>query len=208
MHEEALLNEPPLPGDCQICMLPMPLTEGEVQFQSCCGKMICRGCIYAMVEREGVNTLCAFCRTPDPNSAKECIKRFKKLMGKGNGHAFYTFAGCYAQGGLGMPQDWPKSNELLLKAGGLGCTEAYNKLGSSYHYGDGVESDKKKAMHYYKLAAMNGNVKARYNLGALEVQAGNIKRAMKHFLISARAGEKDSLDAIKSGFRSGSCHKR
>ena len=57
-----------------------------------------------------------------------------------------AFAGCYAQGGLGMPQDWPKSNELLLKAGGLGCTEAYYNLGNSYYNGDGVEIDKKRKL--------------------------------------------------------------
>ena len=69
LHDEALFKEPPLPEDCPICMLPLPLTEGEVQFQSCCGKLICRGCIYAMVEREGVNTLCV-----QPKSASKDLK--------------------------------------------------------------------------------------------------------------------------------------
>ena len=31
--------------------------------------------------------------------------------------------------------------------------------------GRGVEVDKKKAKYYYELAAMNGDVQARYNLG-------------------------------------------
>ena len=205
LHEEALFKEPPPPEDCPICMLPLPSIhkKGEVQYQSCCGKVICGFCIDAMDEREGVNTLCAFCRTPRARSDKECIKRNNKLMEKGNGHAFYMFAGCYAQGSMGMPKDWPKSNELLLKAGELGCTDAYTMLGSSYYNGDGVEIDKKKAMHYYELAAMNGNVKARYSLGFYEEQAGNYQRAIKHFILAAKVGHKGSLDMVTKGFRNG-----
>ena len=67
----------------------------------------------------------------------------------------------------------------------------------------GVEIDKKKAKHYYVLAAMNGSVKARNNLGAYEYEAGNYQRAMKHFIISARAGDKLSLDADTKGYMHG-----
>ena len=47
---------------------------------------------------------------------------------------------------------------------------------------------------------MNGSANAKYNLGYAEEQAGNNQRAMKHFLISARVGDKDSLDKVTSGF--------
>ena len=50
----------------------------------------------------------------------------------------------------------PKGYELYLRAGELGCHEAYCNLGISYDDGLGVEMDKKKAKHYYELAAMNG----------------------------------------------------
>ena len=83
---------------------------------------------------------------------------------------------------------WAKANELLLKAGDLGCNEAYNNLGNSYYNGHGVEVDKKKAKHYYELAAINGSVQARHNLGAEDYNAGNYQRAFKHFIISSRAG--------------------
>ena len=39
--------------------------------------------------------------------------------------------------------------------------------------------DKKKATHYYELAAMNGNVGARHNLGRMEADAGNVHRGFK-----------------------------
>ena len=69
---------------------------------------------------------------------------------------------------FGMPQDRAKTNELYLKAGELGCAVAYYNLGSAYCAGRGVGIDMKKTRHYYELAAMNGNVMARYNLGNRE----------------------------------------
>ena len=58
-------------------------------------------------------------------------------------------------------------------------------------------------MHYFELAAMNGDVKARHNLGYIEAQAGNFLRAYKHLILSARAGYKQSLEAVKQGFMKG-----
>ena len=52
-----------------------------------------------------------------------------------------------------------------------------------------------------ELAAMNGSVNARYNLGSMEGDAGNHYRAMQHFMLSARAGDKDSLDEVKKGYK-------
>ena len=63
--------------------------------------------------------------------------------------------------------------------------------------------DKKKAKHYYELAAMNGNVEARHNLGCMEVDADNIARAKKHYILAARAGHTESLDRVKEGFMGG-----
>ena len=117
--------------------------------------------------------------------------------------AYYQLAGDYTKGTNGMPQDWVKANELLLKAGELGCAVGYYWLGYSYDYGRGVEADKKKGKHYYELAAKRGNVIARHNLGLLEGKAGNHERAMKHFMVAARAGDNESLDKVKQGFRSG-----
>ena len=124
-------------------------------------------------------------------------------MEKGNARAFYMHGGHYAHRTRGVPQDMAKANELWLKAGELGCAEAYHNLGNSYSVGNGVEIDKKKAMHYYELAAMNGDVMSRHNLGAIEGQAGNYQRAYKHLLLSARAGDKQSLENVKQGYING-----
>ena len=76
-------------------------------------------------------------------------------------------------------------------------------MGVRYDAGRGVEIDKKKANHYYEIAAMNGSVFARHNLGANEYNAGNHKRAMKHLIIAASAGYKRSLDEVKEGYVEG-----
>ena len=208
LHDEALFKEPPAQEDCPICFLPLPIDTAQITFSSCCGKLICNGCILAIakeVRGRGKVELCAFCREPNPGSSEEEIQQIKKLMDAGNAYAFYKLAGIYsyADGEMGMPQDFAKAHELFLRAGELGCAEGYYNLGHSYDYGMGVEVDKKKATYFYELAAMNGSVNARHNLGCLEwndSRAGNYYRACKHFILSARAGDKESLDSVKDGF--------
>lgn len=213
LHDEALFKEPPPPEECPLCFVPLPLDASQIFFQSCCGKRICCGCDYGMFLSEGKAELCAFCRTPDvPASVgeeniqrvnEENIKRTTKLMSKGNAWAYYTLAGCYIREEWGLRQDLVKANELLLKAGQLGSAEAYCNLGNSYQSARGVARDMKKCVYYWELAAMGGYVDARDNLGLEELKKGNNDRAKKHFILAARAGDKEALERIKTGFMKG-----
>ena len=63
LHDEKLFKEPPPREECPICLIPLPLDASEMAFKSCCGKLICKGCIYAMEESEEGGDLCAFCHT-------------------------------------------------------------------------------------------------------------------------------------------------
>ena len=201
--EEALFKEVE-PEECPICMLPLPL-DGEsfaAQFQSCCGKSICHGCIYAMEMSEGKD-LCAFCRTPPPSSAEEQIKRLKIQMDKGNGEAFNTLGLAYESEDYSLAQDTTKANELFLKAGELGCADGYYNLGISYHRGKGFEVDMGKTKHYYALAAIGGSILARTNLGVLEGRPGNHHRTMKHLILAAKAGDNTALENVKKMFMYG-----
>ena len=121
-------------------------------------------------------------------------------MEKGNAEAFYQRGGHYVQGIHGLQQDMARANELYLKAGEIGCAGAYYNLGQSYNEGMVVTIDKKKAKHFYELAAMNGHIKARHNLGATEYNIGNYDRACKHYILAARAGYALSLDGVKHGY--------
>ena len=202
--DEALFKDPPPCEECPICFLPLP-DPNHTFFKTCCGKRICCGCMYAMSAESrgrGKVVLCAFCRKPPSRSPEEEDERMKKCMDADNAFAFCILARDYEHGD-GVPQDFAKANELYLKAGELGCPEAYLNLGSLYDIGRGVEVDKNKTKHFYELAAMNGCVGARHNLGCLEGEAGNQNRARKHFMIAAKAGYKDSLDTVKKGYMMG-----
>jgi len=202
LYDEKLFAEPPPNEECPICFLPMPVNTDDSVFHPCCGKIICTGCIYALFRSEGKN-ICAFCRTPPTCSAEEEIELLNKLMDKGVGEAFYQLAGLYAMGMYGLPQDHQKANELFQKAGETGCALAYYNLGNSYYNGDGVEVNRKKAKHYWELAAMDGHVMARHDLGCVEGRSDNHHRAHKHYMIAAKAGDIDSLDYVKKGFMAG-----
>ena len=200
LHDEALFKEVD-PKECPICMLPLP-DASLTTTVSCCGKRICIGCLYAMKMSEGKD-LCAFCRTPYATSGEEEIKRTKSLIDNENGEGYLMLASYYDQGHRGLQQDLQKANELLLKAGELGCANGYYNLGNHYDNGRGVERDKKKAQHYWELAAMGGDINARHNLGCMEGKADNFHRAMKHFMIAARAGHEKSLELVQKGFIGG-----
>ena len=168
--------------------------------------MICRGCTYAHRTADNRN-LCAFCRTPGDASDGEYIERLKKRVEANDAVAIYNL-GCYhAHGKYGVRQNLKKANKLYLRAGELGCTEAHCRIGYAYYTGSGMEIDEEKAKYYYELAAMGGNVHARHNLGDLEKRAGNMKRAVKHWMISAGAGFDKSLGDIQQGYLNGHATK-
>ena len=201
LYDEKLFGEPPPREECPICFLPLPLENSFTIFESCCGKDICNGCVYAMFETGGKNMkLCPFCKTPQPTSHEEELKRFEKLMEKGNVDAINQLASYYTDGVMGLPQDNEKSNELLIKAVKLGHGGAYYNLGNAYFFGRGMAIDKLKAKYYWELATMNGCVEARHNLGLSEKYAGNQQRAYKHLILAAKAGYKESLDEVKEGY--------
>ena len=90
--------------------------------------------------------LCAFCREPNPTSEEDEVKRTKKLVEAKNAHAIFVLGGWHDHGDV-VPQDHRMANELYLRAGELGCADAYCNLGNSYLIGEGVEVDMKKAKH-------------------------------------------------------------
>ena len=71
-HDIELFKEPPSQhGDCPICFLRIPNLNTGWKYQTCCGKIICSGCIHAPVyDNQGnlVKKLCPFCRVPTPVS--------------------------------------------------------------------------------------------------------------------------------------------
>ena len=203
--DEDLFKQPPR-GECPICMLPLPLETEGTAYNSCCRKSLCCGCMHADVI-ENNRKLCPFCRTPVATSDKEYIERMKKRVEANDVNAMRNLGCKYYHGEKGLQQNYKKAIKLWLRAGELGDTRAFFNLGVACDNGDGVERDTKKAKHYWELAAMGGDVEARHILGNIEEEAGNMSRAMKHWMISAGSGRDDSLTAIRKCFLNGHATK-
>ena len=207
LHDEKLFKQPPPAEDCPICFVRLPTLNTGWRYKSCCGKVICSGCYHAPVYdnqgNEVDNEKCPFCRTPTPYKDEEVNERTRKRVEANDAYAIYDLGCDYQNGKYGYPQDHTKALELFHQAGELGNTDAYVCIGYAYDNGRGVEFDSKKATFYYELAAMRGNVIARHNLGNDEARAGNIDRALKHYMISARDGEPDSLQTIQKLYSKG-----
>ena len=206
LHDKELFKQPPPADDCPICFVPLPTMTTGWRYQSCCGKVICSGCVYAPVyDNQGnkVKKKCSFCRTPAPFTHKEAIERGKKRVEVNDPLAMYNLGVCYRDGLYGLPQDHTKALEFWHQAAELGYSPTYLNIGYAYNNGKGVDVDKKKGLHYYKLAAMMGSVMARHNLGVIEKRAGNIVRAVKHYMIAVRGGNSESLEAIKEFYTNG-----
>ena len=209
--EELFKQPPPLYEDCPICFLRIPTLQSGSKYNICCGKTICSGCAYAPVyDNQGnivVGKKCAFCRVPAPTSEGGIVKRLGKRVEADDPIAIYHLGMYYRDGLHGFKQDCNKALELYHRSGELGHIDAYCNIGYLYKFGLGVEVDEKKAIHYYELAAMKGDVVARSNLGNKELKAGDLDRALKHYVIAVRDGYSKSLDTIKQLYSNGHATK-
>ena len=201
LHDEKLFRQPPLEEDCPICFERMPYLNTGWRYQACCGKVICSGCVYApRYDNQGNkvdNQKCAFCRTLPPDSQEGLMKSVMKRVEADDAEAIFNVGMYYSRGMNGYPQSYTKALTLYHRAAELGSADAYCSIGSVYYNGEGVEINLERANHYYELAAMGGEVMARYNLGVVEENAGNVVRALKHFMIAVRSGHANSLNMIK-----------
>ena len=202
LHNDALFTQPPPLEECPICFLRVPILNLGKRYQTCCGKVICSGCIHAgaMV---GADQLCPFCRTPATTSDDEMIERMKKLTEVDDAQAIHELGRFHSEGRYGLQHDMDRALELWHRAGKLGNPVSYYNIGNAYLYGMGVGRDMKKATHYHELAAIRGYVRSRHSLGIFEGNARNINKALKHFMIAAGDGSNESLKTILRMYRDG-----
>jgi hypothetical protein len=203
LRDEILLKQPESScyGDCPICFLPLALDLNKSGMMTCCSKMICGGCIYANAIREREQKIehkCPFCRHPKPKSQEEGDRNRMKRVEANDPVALREVGKRRYNGG-----DHKSAFEYSSKAAELGDVAAHYNLSVMYHKGGGVEKDEKKKVYHLEVAAIGGHDFARYYLGAIEHENGNHERAVKHFIIAAKLGDDDSLDALKGGFKVG-----
>ena len=187
---------------CPICTLPIqfPMEEHST-FNVCCMKRVCKGCDFAAKKR-GMRD-CPFCRTPCPDNVVDLLAMVRARVEKKDPEAIYFLGKKYCYGSLGLQEDMTRAVELWTEAAELGSIEALYNLGPPYYHGIGVQEDKAKGLRFFEKAAMLGHVESRHNLGASEAKKGDYDRAVRHFLISAKMGRKESVDKIKSMFMEG-----
>ena len=198
--------ERPEGDSCPICTLPIPLPMAHYSiFQSCCMKRICNGCDFAAFKR-GM-TDCPFCRTPRPDSDADNLAMIISRVKKKDPEAIHLLGNQYHYGLLGLQKDMEKAVELFTEAAELGSVDALYNLGVAYRRGDGVQEHKAKGAEFLTKAAMQGHVESRYNLSCDEFQKENYHLAVRHWMIAAKRGYKDSLEMIKTLFKGGAATK-
>ena len=227
LHDEALFQDPPAKEECPICFLPMPVglmccislppatitsipvfdfecanrdsvNVATEEYYECCGKSICKGCIYSFIQ-SGNNEKCPYCKAERINKTdEERIEELMKRVDVNDANAIYLLGSYYSHGHLGLQQDQEKALELWTQAAKLGSSQAHFHLGNVYK---GV--DLKKEKFHYDAAAMAGNDVARNNLGSIEGNSGNMDRAMKHWIIAASAGNYHAMQTLRRIFEEG-----
>jgi hypothetical protein len=127
----------------------------------------------------------------------------KKRVEANDAVAMYNLGRYYQFGMMGLRQDNAKALELYRKSAKLGPHFAHFTLSVCYQDGDMVEKDTRKATYHAQLAAMAGCAHARHNLGCDEHIAGNVDRACRHCMISAKDGFDLSMKAVQEGYKNG-----
>ena len=205
VHEIELFKQPPkLEEDCPICFLRMPVLGSGSAYMSCCGKVICKGCTHAVLSlRSKGPPLCPFCRMEAPEDDDKITELERCRVKTGDAEAINNLGSYYLNGLYGYPQNQAKALELWHRAADLGFARSLFNVANSYKSGRGVEVDMKKAKKYFELAAIKGHALSRNELGIFEVEAGNMNRALKHYMIAARDGNTNSIKIIKYFYKDG-----
>jgi tetratricopeptide (TPR) repeat protein len=206
LHERKLFKQPKEShlGECPLCFLPMPLDPEKSSFYPCCSNYICNGCVCANLlinySEEGLK--CPFCREPILLNDEETHKKEMERI-EANDPAALAHMGseCYNKG------DYDRAIEYFAKAAELGDLMAHNQLGCLYGNGEGVEKDEEKEVYHLEQAAIGGHPGARHNLAVIEQENGKIERAVKHFIIAANLGDKDSMKALWTHYSAGNITK-
>ena len=202
-------HERPEEDRCPICfdLIELPMVE-HARINVCCMKRVCKGCILAAARR-GIYNSCPFCRTPFPPDEASVLAMIEKRVNKGDAAAIKHLGDKYYHGHLGLTKDVPRAIELWTEAAELelGSIKARFQLGHRYFYGKGVEKDKPRGIHHFQQAAMKGDLQSRHNLGFAEHEDGNYELAVQHWMVSAKMGQEESLNNIKTMFKAGHATK-
>ncbi len=207
LREELLFKQPESThrGDCPICCLPIPVDRHKCMVQSCCFKLICKGCGYADKLRqwdENMQETCQFCRDIVPRTVEHINKNTTKRAEVNDPLALRQIASDHYNEG-----DYDEAFKYFTKAAELVDADAHYNLSIMYQTGHGVEKDEKKQIFHLEEAAIDGHPDARSRLAAFEGLKGRFDRAVKHFIIAANLGCEFSIQVLKEYYKEGHVSK-
>ncbi len=219
LKDELLFKQPESAhlGDCPICFIPISLAttededvdEARYSVLTCCGKVVCIGCVHANILREIEERLperCPFCRQLVPKTEAECLlNEMKRVKVNDPVALFYTGIDSFNAG------DYATAIEYLEKVAGLGHIESHQQMSRLYKGGIGYEKDLKKSIYHAEVEvaaiAIGGHSIARHNLASWEAAKGNTDRAIKHLIIAVSLGLDHSLQSLKNTYALGEVSK-
>ncbi|EJK68300.1 hypothetical protein THAOC_10532, partial [Thalassiosira oceanica] len=143
-------------------------------------------------------------------SGEASLEMMQKRVKVNDPVAIHCLGTCYRDGDHGLAKGMPMAVELFEQAAELGLKEAHVDLGNIFDedmVNCGIDKDMSKAIEHYEFAAKQGDAIARHNLGIHEAYSGNYGLARKHWMISAKLGDKESLDQIKDMYMKGIASK-
>ena len=169
-------------------------SKGIGTYHPCC---VCKGCVHSF-RKSGNDAKCPFCNSDRVSKTEEDILEEMMIRAEANDAAsICKLADSFYHGSGGLQQDQANKIELFTKSAELGCSKAHSHLASNYNEG----GDLKKAK--FPKAAVAGHEDARYNLGVMECNSGNMEGAVKHWTIASSVGEYDAMNNSRTGFEGG-----
>ena len=105
------------------------------QYYTCCGKSICKGCVYSFCESGNIRT-CPFCKADIIGKTdEEIFEALMKQVETNDAGAMTALGSDYYHGKLGLLRDCEKALELWKQAATLGYSHAHFHLGNDYYDG-------------------------------------------------------------------------
>ena len=210
------------PDECVLCCYPLPLKLKESIYKSCCGEVICQGCVIAQKrtlvigtdvkkpikgskeeEREFMMMIlskqsfpCPFCRTEQPTNVKELLERLNKRIREYKDLDAMNYVGCsYMDEKHGLPKDLKKAEEVFKQAYDLGDPTAASNLVILYskHI-----PDEARMIQYDKEGVRRGHAGCMVRLAdhLMANTSDSLEEATQLFMMAARSGNDSAMDAV------------
>ena len=148
---------------------------------------------------------CPFCRSDTRVTGKSLLEKEMKRVNAGNGEAMYRVGNYYFKGQMTLRQDKAEGLKWYHRALEAGSGLAAYIIGTLYHEGDGVHKDIDKELEYFQKAADLGYIPARFLIGDLLMNIGEIEEALLNYRKAAMCGmtEDRLFNILRNGFRDG-----